>query len=77
MAFGSDQGISAFPLKDSGHRPSHETINKTGLVNVPEFLMEMYHALTEDDGTLKSNRMTATIHYFIGKGRVCSVLRVK
>ncbi|KAL9980810.1 hypothetical protein ACROYT_G009448 [Oculina patagonica] len=31
--------------------------------------MDMYHTYTEDDGTLKGNKMPASIHYFIGQAK--------
>ncbi len=88
MAFGPNQGVS-FPLKDNSTIENSNfssenyqvfgdfvTKHKTGLLNVPEFVMDMYHTYTEDDGTLKGNKMPASIHYFIGQGRVFLALWV-
>lgn len=62
-----------FP-ENAGHHPSasgdETTKNKTIFTNrnVPEFVMEMFQSMTEDDGTLKDSAWPGTIHYFIGQG---------
>ena len=64
------QGLDNFQ-KNGQHYRYEKTANKTDPIAVPEFVMDMYQTYTEVDGTLKGDKMPATIHCFIGKGRVC------
>lgn len=77
VTFVPDQGIS-FPLNDNGtieksiafgdfrQNGHHLRPEKTTL---PKFVMDMYHTYAKEEGTLKGDKMPATVHYVLGKGR--------
>ena len=67
--FSSEKCQAFCDFQRNGHYLRQEDMYHTYV-----WYMDMYHTYAKEEGTLKGDKMPATVHYVLGKGRARSVL---